>query len=394
MKFTLDFNLETQEERLSLIKTFNLNSLTKTELELCTNYVLYGKDKDNSSMVDRKEIYIKPKFSSYSKQEPISFDALLETPGFSEEIIVEKNIYKKVKPTINKEKAKNINGMKELWEEIDKVQRIVDENKGKIPKTEGTPTLDSKQLYILTHQLIDLKKQQYILMDSSFPIITTNVNRGKFHSNICDQQMNYEILPRGTMREENDIEFMMPRLDTAQSKAVLDKDLENLKKSGKPYIDFRNKEHIYQIIVNYWDIKVEIEKVPDSPLNNLLWTLDFYIDKANFNEQQLLIIRDKKLRLSNKEIAENLKKELNISHQENYISTIWNKITQQIADAATLNYDEWLMKGCAAAWKTCNCCGRELLRDSRNFVRKSKSPDGLTNRCKICDKIKRGVKLE
>lgn len=96
--------------------------------------------------------------------------------------------------------------------------------------------------------------------------------------------MNYEILPRGTMREENDIEFMMPRLDMAQSKAVLDKDLENLKKSGKPYIDFRNKEHIYQIIVNYWDIKVEIEKVPDSPLNNLLWTLDFYIDKANFNE--------------------------------------------------------------------------------------------------------------
>lgn len=121
MKFTLDFNLETQEERLSLIKTFNLNSLTKTELELCTNYILYGKDKDNSSMVDRKEIYIKPKLSSYSKQEPISFDALLETPGFSEEIIVEKNIYKKVKPTINKEKAKNINGMKELWEEIDKV---------------------------------------------------------------------------------------------------------------------------------------------------------------------------------------------------------------------------------------------------------------------------------
>ena len=85
--------------------------------------------------------------------------------------------------------------------------------------------------------------------------------------------------------------------------------------------------------------------------------------------------------------------ELGVYHQENYISTIWNKITQQIADAAQLNYDEWLSKDFDKAWKICNTCGKELLRDPRNFVRKTKSSDGLTNCCKICDKEKRKQRL-
>jgi hypothetical protein len=40
-------------------------------------------------------------------------------------------------------------------------------------------------------------------------------------------------------------------------------------------------------------------------------------------------------------------------------------------------------------FKECNTCGRLLLRDSYNFVRKSRSKDGFTNRCKRCDKADR-----
>jgi hypothetical protein len=54
--------------------------------------------------------------------------------------------------------------------------------------------------------------------------------------------------------------------------------------------------------------------VPDSLLNNLLWTLDFYIEKANLSEQQALIVRDKKMRCPNKEIAKHLMDELGIYH--------------------------------------------------------------------------------
>jgi hypothetical protein len=47
------------------------------------------------------------------------------------------------------------------------------------------------------------------------------------------------------------------------------------------------------------------------------------------------------------------------------------------------------MKDYDKGWKVCTKCGRELLRDSRNFVKKTKSSDGLTNKCKRCDKEER-----
>jgi len=57
-----------------------------------------------------------------------------------------------------------------------------------------------------------------------------------------------------------------------------------------------------------------------------------------------------------------------------------------INDAAALNFDEYLCKDYDKAWKCCSRCGKELLRDTRNFVKKAKALDGLTNRCKKCDK--------
>ena len=40
-------------------------------------------------------------------------------------------------------------------------------------------------------------------------------------------------------------------------------------------------------------------------------------------------------------------------------------------------------------FKACNCCGEILLKSPNNFVRKTNSSDGFTNRCKRCDKLKR-----
>lgn len=383
MNFNLDFSIETSPERKAFIESHDLSTLTKKELELCSNYILYGKDpdKDMTSVVDRKEVQIKTKFSSYSKTEPVSLDALLESPTFNENII-QKNptIYKKVKPTLDKEKAKNIPGMEDLWEQIQKFQNLLENRE-----------LNSKQKYYIKHQLIDMRKQQYLLFDSVYPTLPPPQNKGQYYQSIQDSHLNYPVFPRGVMRVENDEDFKNPRIDRNDCGRAIDLDnkIQYYKDSGKPYFNFLDKEHIYQLILNYWDIKIAIENIPDSPLWNLLWTLDFYIEKANLNEQQQLIVRDKKLRLLNREISNDLQKELGIYHQENYVSTIWNKITQLIADAAELNYDEWISKDYDKAWKKCNTCGKELLRDPRNFVRKSKTKDGLTNTCKCCDREKR-----
>jgi hypothetical protein len=41
-------------------------------------------------------------------------------------------------------------------------------------------------------------------------------NRAEYHGNIVDSQMNYPIYPRGVMRKEDDVDFMVPRHDKSK----------------------------------------------------------------------------------------------------------------------------------------------------------------------------------
>ena len=400
MRFKLDFSIETSHDRLQYLKdNVDFSKLTKKDIELCTDYVLWGKDPDQemTSAADRGEVYMKTKYTSYSRPEPISLEGLMESPTFDETIFQKptKNIYKNPKPEAiskNREKYRDIPGMEQLWEEIDKIKRNIELAEGKVQpeENEKVPQYDSKQLYHLKHQLIDLCKQQYALKDSVRPEMQVQKNYGSFYNSPADSQMNYPVFPCGTMREENDPDFLCPLNAAVEFKSSdIEEQIAQLTAANKEFFNFLDKDHIYQLCLNYYDIKEAIRNIPESPLHNLLWTLDFYIDKANLSEQQLLIVEGKKKRLLNKEICAELMEKLGIYHQENYISTIWNKVCQLIANAADLNYDEWCCKDYLPAWKQCNCCGHWYLRDPRNFVRKAKAPDGLTNRCKKCDQKKR-----
>lgn len=386
-KFTLNFDIPTSQERMEAIKDIDLSSLNASELETVSNYVLYGKDSDGKSVVDRKEVQIKRKFNSYEKDRFVSLDEMMESPTFDESTLQKnKTQYKKIKPSIDKEKAQNVPGMKELWASIDAMAAQLQALKD---KPNQTPE-DRKKIYYMNHHLITLRKQQYYLMDSVYPTILGQKNKAEYHPYPTEYQMNYPILPRGTMLEKDDKFFKFPRLsrglDLEKPHIYTEDEVEQMKSEGKPFFDFRNTDHLYQLIQHYAEIQAFVEFMPDSPLHNLLWTLDFYIEKANLSEQQALIIRDKKQRCPNKEIAKHLMDELGIYHQENYISTIWNKTIILIAEAVELNYDEFLCKDYNKAWKTCSRCKMELLRDPRNFVKKAKASDGLTGRCKKCDK--------
>lgn len=55
-KFILDFDIYYSEDRLKAISQIPLETLTPLELETVTNYVIYGKDQNGTSSVDRKEI--------------------------------------------------------------------------------------------------------------------------------------------------------------------------------------------------------------------------------------------------------------------------------------------------------------------------------------------------
>lgn len=396
MRFKLDFSIPTIQERMDYVKkNVDFSQLTKKDIELCADYCLYGKDpnQNDTSAVDRKEIFIKTRYNSYARQEAVSLDALMENPTFDEsELKLGKNIYKKTKPTIDREKCKDIPGMQELWKQIDELDRKFKLLEGKEEPQAGEqiPTWDAKTQYHMKHRLIELRKEQYLLKDTLFPEMRSQKNFGIYFTHPTEYEMNYPVYPCGVMRYENDGDFKQPWKDQTPFAAKdIEKEIEDRKKANKPYFSFLDEEHIYQLCLKYYEIKDQAEKNPDSLLNNLIWTLDYYIEKANLSEQQLLIVEGKKRRLLNKEICEELMDKLGIYHQENYVSTIWNKVTKLISEAAELSYDEQCCRSYKPAWKVCNCCGETLLRDPRNFVRKSKAPDGLTNRCKRCDQRKR-----
>ena len=148
--------------------------------------------------------------------------------------------------------------MKELWEAIDTLDRRLKLAKGEIQPEPGeaVPQLDSKQLYHLNHQLIELRKQQYMLKDSAYPEQTANKNYGSFYTSPIDAEMNYPVFPCGTMSKEHDYGFMHP---TESGRAFdfgdVESKIEELKKAGKPYFSFLDKDHVYNLCLNYYQIK-------------------------------------------------------------------------------------------------------------------------------------------
>lgn len=86
-KFILDFDIYYASDRLKAASQIPLETLSPLELETVTNYILYGKDEDGSSSVDRKEIQIKTKFSSYQKDKTVSLDEMMENPAFDENVL-------------------------------------------------------------------------------------------------------------------------------------------------------------------------------------------------------------------------------------------------------------------------------------------------------------------
>ena len=175
-KLRLDFTIEESSARKEFVDRYlaeNSNTIfSNSDLETIANYILYGKDSDtNSSIVDRKEVQIKTKYTSYNKKEPESLEGLMEKPSFDERIFqTERNRYKTIKPKIEREKEADIPNIDELWTAIDYYQHIIDVNTGK-EEDPNVRTLTSLELYKMKHMVIDLRRQQFYLKDSVKPTI-------------------------------------------------------------------------------------------------------------------------------------------------------------------------------------------------------------------------------
>ena len=399
----LDFSINGSTERSQFVNDFfNANpdyKPTQSELETLSNYILYGKDADGTSIVDRGEVDIDTKYKSYAKRKAESLDELMDTPGFNENTIVTKYVYRHPKQAkIDREDSTNaaIPGMKELWAAIDRMAYILGVCDGTVEQDPSNPidvsTYSQTDLYKLKHNLIDLRKQQYVLKESHRPTEHTfnpNVHKGSCGESAQDpiDWERYWFYPLGLRLMPLDGRFDNPQ-DYEKKLSPWDR----LQSLDEPYfkvkniIDFTNSEHIYLLSKQYQSLSTGMEQDHDGLCAAIIDTLEFYAAKANLVENRQLIWTMKCAQCGNSTIREKVNEQFGTSYNDNYISTLFKQnICGDIAEAARMHADYFLNRDNESAWKICTHCGQRKLRDTREFMRKSKSSDGLASRCKKCE---------
>ena len=386
----LDFSIESSADRAAYVNTYMdpCANYTAKELETISNYLLYGKDEDGLSCVDKKQVQIKTKHSTWARKDAESLDALLEKPTFDERGIQTGNTrYKNPKPSIDRIADADVPGIQDLWKVIDEVQYLIDVNKGKIEDA-NVRKLTSNELYEYQHYLVELRRQQFVLRDAVKPVLCrSKVNitpvYDMFDAAIpWDQEnSNFAIAPLGLYT------YAKQRFDDPRALEEVDY---HWNENAKWVLDFRNADHIYELFELYEDLETAMDLDVESTAAALIDTLNFYRKRAHLSEEHNRILDAKMNHLSNNYICDILKKEFGVNHSANYISTIYKqKICNKIADAAILHYDYYLNREIATAWKKCTCCGEFKLRDTREYIRRARSSDGLSSICKVCDKEKR-----
>lgn len=157
------------------------------------------------------------------------------------------------------------------------------------------------------------------------------------------------------------------------------------------WIDFRDVEHVYQLLCHQTELRAASENDDfESTLPQLLATLDFYAQMADLNEVQRDILDLKLKKEKNIDIATRINKKWGRAYTANYISTIFRqRIIPKINEAAAYHLKVVSNLFFEEEFKECSGCGKTLLRDTINFTRKTRSPDGLAARCKKCEKANR-----
>ena len=431
-RLKLNFSLQTAEERNQFLKDYlvQFDNLTGKELETIANYLLWGKTKSGEAL--GAGIDIKTRNGTWDKKEKSeSLEALLENPGFNDASLQPLN---EVPPTkvsrqvfSRSEARKNapaflLEVFENLWAQIDELDLLLNYYDLRSGKRINPPRdellkkftaeeqeqlkekaghLNQYQYLKKRHELVELRREQYTLRDSYADTVVCGQSHfyqdHKVESISFDEDV--EVYPLGVINGEEASRLIFDRnfdpraLNERQLKLISDWFWR--KHTDKVGIDFRNLEDVYQIFLNFYELKDQFAASQEryDVYNNsdqLLDTLKFYMDMADLTDIQREILDLKIDKVRNQDIAKQINEKYGKGYTANYISTIFRqKIIARINEAAQLHWD--VIENCfyPENFKKCTSCGRELLLDSRNFVRKSRSKDGFNSKCKRCEKKER-----
>ena len=344
----LDYKLKTLEERNELVKKIVNDappgSLSPRYLELLGDYIMGGlskeERKEHKYLTDNRMITI-------NKRE-MSFEGLAEKFENGEDGIYnimtnDKNILFMPKPTITARDVETVPGLKELRDAIDKVEAASKEATG-------------KRKFLLKKQLIDMRKDQYVLKSEHQPLmsITTTKSIGG-------------------------------GIDLSEQRYLDEK--------GEPtstgLISFFNPKHISEILCHYSGIKAMTRGRYQDDFYYLIEDFDTLYNRAlqlypMYKDICALKINNK----TNSEIQQFISNKYHISYSVEYISSLWrNKIPKLIAEDEQNHFLTWYyteIEPEKAVWKKCSCCGQNKLASNRFFSKNKTSKDGYYSICKTC----------
>ena len=441
----LDFKLETSEERIKFLDIylkspqFKTNPLTQTELETITNYIFWGKDENGSPLY--KSTCEKPETrnNTWSQNQTISYEGLLESPGFSEtqfQAQVQGAIFKYPTQKFNRTDALKRseaipdlhNEFKQLFRQIDQTEmilnywEILNGKRDKPPREElllkfnemeqqklkqEASALTQYQYLKKKHDIVEMRRQQYSLRDCLQETVKMTEPTFTVPAEPIKLDQDLPVFPLGIGQGWQEILFqeeqkLNPKSFTEeQQKRILkfywqkqEEEKQTKQQENFYFFDFENQEQVYQLLLQEPELRDLIEN-DDEPLCKFLDTLDFYVEFSQLSDIQRDIIRLKQQKKHNQDIANYVNEKYGKTYGANYISTIFcQKICPAIVEAVA--YHRRIIENLCYVeeFKSCNTCKRFLLIDPYNFVRKSRAKDGFTNRCKCCDQKDRQNRKE
>ena len=428
-RLQLDFSLPTAEERQTFLTKY-LETLTFTptssELELMANYVLWG-DKNSDEAVEL-ETYWKKKGKKIE-----SLDELKENPAFLETrltspLTMPKTI--KTRRVFSREEARSLASpyvlaqLEALWREIDELDleiRLYENFIGRQAKPPRDALVErftpdqieevrahAQQLteyaYLKKRKLlVEKRSEQYQWRDTYASPLIQRHTIDQPQTPTPPPLFNSEspVLPLGTRSQSlfsqklfpSSGEFPNPSLFSEEDQRQLSKLLwAPTPDSSLPYFNFAEPAHLYALVHTYLEIAPD---ATDENLRALFSTFTYYRKLTKLPPIYDTLLSLKLARKTNEQIVEALTAQYGKTYGDNYISTLFRqKILPRIAETVRAHHEAAKEIFFPENFKVCKDCKRVLLRNPDNFMRKAKSADGFSPRCKACDKVLRDQRRE
>lgn len=428
----LDFSINDTQGRRDFVEQyvqspqFQKVPLNENELETIANYILWGKDPDGLNVTQRGEIQIETRNKTWQRDDTESLDAMMESPTFNEASLrrpteartrIAREVFDR-KRTLSECPAHLVPIFEDLFHRIDLIELQIHFyefahgrrkepprealqkrfNELELIKAQETAAKWNQFKYLKQrHLIVELRREQFTLRDTftethqrhTPPEPELDPVNPDFDAEIPVFPLGLKAGPIGAMLFKDALALNPSSYNEQDLRRISQFYWEKIS-SPRPVVhfDFTNLEHVYELFGQLNELEESLDALPvDSTLRQLIDTLKYYIDLTDLTEAQREILHLKINKIKNAEIASQINQKFDKSYTANYISTIFRqKIIPKINESAVLHARIVENLSFEENFKKCPGCGKILLLDAENFVRKSRSKDGFATCCKICDR--------